>query len=61
MQSEKTREENMWKLLAAHGIHSIEELDEAMKDLKPINISCMASKLKSNSIDLSKVNLQEGN
>ncbi len=38
--------DKVWKALAKYGIHSEKELDEALKNMKPLNISCMVSSLK---------------
>lgn len=36
----------IWKALAKYGIHSEEELNEAIKKMKPLNIGCMVSPVK---------------
>lgn len=40
---EKPNINKVWKALAAYGIHSEKELDEAIKNMKPLNIGCMVS------------------
>lgn len=35
--------EKIWKALAKYGIYTEEQLNEAMKTLKPLNIGCMVS------------------
>lgn len=40
---DKTRIDKVWKALAAYGIHSEKDLDEAIKNMKPLNIGCMVS------------------
>jgi len=42
----KPKIDKVWKALARYGIHSEKELDEAIKNTKPINISCMVSPVK---------------
>ena len=39
----KPKIDKVWRALAAYGIHSEKELDEAIKNMKPINIGCMVS------------------
>lgn len=41
----KIRVEKAWKALAKYGIHTEEQLDEAIKNMPPINIGCMVSPL----------------
>jgi hypothetical protein len=36
----------VWKALAKYGIKSEKELDEAIKNMNPINIGCMVSPVK---------------
>lgn len=38
--------DKVWKALAKYGVHSEKELDEALKNMAPLNISCMVSPLK---------------
>lgn len=38
--------DKVWKALAKYGIKSERELDEALKNMTPLNISCMVSPLK---------------
>lgn len=40
------RVKQLWKALADHGIHTEAQLNEAMKELKPLDISCMVSPIK---------------
>lgn len=35
--------ENVWKALAKYGIKTEEELDDAIKNMEPLNIGCMVS------------------
>lgn len=37
------KNEKLWKALAKHGIHSEDELNAALKKLKPLNIGAMVS------------------
>lgn len=37
-------EKNIWKRLKKYGIHNEQELDESIKKLKLLNISCFVSK-----------------
>lgn len=38
--------DKVWKALAKYGVHNEKELDEALKNMVPLNISCMVSPLK---------------
>jgi hypothetical protein len=40
----------VWKALAKYGIKSEKELDEAIKNMKPLNIGCMVSPVNKISI-----------
>ena len=40
--------DKVWKALAKHGIHSEKELNEAIKNMKPLNIGCMISPVNLN-------------
>ena len=40
--------DNVWKALAKYGIHSEKELNEAIKNMKPLNIGCMISPVNLN-------------
>lgn len=39
----KPKIDKVWRALAAYGIHSEKDLDEAIKNMKPLNIGCMVS------------------
>lgn len=44
MESTKdVQHEKLWKALAKYGIRTEEELNEAIKHMKPLNIGCMVS------------------
>jgi hypothetical protein len=43
MTDKQKRIENQWKYLNSIGIHTMEELREAMKKQKPLNISVFVS------------------
>lgn len=43
---ETQREKMIWKELAKDGIHSEKELDEAIKNMKPLNIGGFVNKLE---------------
>lgn len=38
------QKEKLWAALKKHGINNEEELKEALKKMKPINIGCMTKK-----------------
>ena len=40
--------DKVWKALAKHGIHSEKELNEAIKNMKPLNIGYMISPVNLN-------------
>lgn len=40
---ESERVEKLWKALKKYDIHTEEQLNEAMIDMKPLDISCMVS------------------
>lgn len=40
--------DKVWKALAKYGIHSEKELNEAIKNMKPLNIGCMISPVNLN-------------
>lgn len=40
------REKAIWKELAKDGIHNEKELDEAIRNMKPLNIGGFVSKLE---------------
>lgn len=41
--------ERIWQALAEYGIYSEEDLREAIRTMKPLNIGCMVSKPRRNS------------
>ncbi len=38
--------QKIWKALSKYGIHTEEELNTAIKQMKPLNIGCMVSPVK---------------
>jgi len=42
----KPNVDKIMKALAKYGIHNAEELNEAMKKMKPLDITCMVSPMK---------------
>ncbi|MFF5993673.1 hypothetical protein AAGS61_02810 [Lysinibacillus sp. KU-BSD001] len=38
--------EKIWKALAKYGIYTEEQLNEAIKNMKPLNIGCMVSPVR---------------
>lgn len=40
-----------WEALAEYGIYTEEDLDNALKTMKPLNIGCMVSPLKEKPIN----------
>lgn len=40
--------DKVWKALEKYGIHSEKELNEAIKNMKPLNIGCMISPVNLN-------------
>lgn len=45
------RYEKVLKALAKYGIHTEEQLDQAIKKMKPLNISCMVSPVNINIVE----------
>lgn len=43
---QKQQREKIWKALAKYDIYTEEQLDEAIKKMKPLNIGCMVSPIK---------------
>ncbi|MCG3089166.1 hypothetical protein [Sporosarcina cyprini] len=43
MPKEEVQREKIWKALEKYGIRTEAELNEAIKKMKPLNISCMVS------------------
>lgn len=43
---EHNRLEKIWEALAKYGIHTEAELNEALKEMEPLNIGCMVSPVK---------------
>lgn len=41
----------IWEALAEYGIYTEEDLDNALKTMKPLNIGCMVSPLKEKPIN----------
>lgn len=48
--------EKIMKALAKYNIHNAEELNEAMKKMKPLDITCMVSPPRG---DISKIKIEE--
>lgn len=44
--AENERVEKLWKALKKYDIHTEEQLNEAMKEMKPLDIGCMVSPIK---------------
>lgn len=50
----KPKIDKVWAALAAYGIHSEKDLDEAIKSMKPLNIGCMVSPINKTPISGNK-------
>ncbi|MBU5438319.1 hypothetical protein KQI42_09880 [Tissierella sp. MSJ-40] len=48
--------DKVWRALATYGIHSEKDLDEAIKNMKPLNIGCMVSPVNKEEKLLSRAN-----
>lgn len=50
-----TQHEKIMKALAKYGIYNEEQLNEAIRNMKPLNIGCMVSPVPSKKVGMQKV------